>query len=321
MKKTPFILGTVAAATAAAAGAAAFVADKTYRVTCLHTDKQKQHDSNPHIEFGGEQYKDINPKLHELISEEENTPFEEIEIKSSHDETLLYGRLFRFTDSPIINIFFHGYRGTAFRDGCGGFEMSRDMGINALLVDQRANGRSGGNTITFGILERYDCLDWANYISKRFPDSKIVLSGVSLGAATVLNASDLDLPENVKCIIADCGFTSPKEIICKVAKEQGYPIKICYPLLKLSCKLRAGFDLDESSALEAVSNTKIPILIIHGDDDRYVPVEMGERLYDACASKKQFLKVHGAPHAASYMIDKDAYTKTAGDFIFKYCRE
>lgn len=322
MKKTPIIIGGVAAAlTAAAASAAAFVADKTYRVTCLHTDEQKEHDRNPHIEFGNEQYADINPKLHGIISSAEEAPFEEIRITSSRDGTELYGRLYLFSDSPVFNIFFHGYRGTALRDGCGGFEMCRDNGINALLVDQRANGNSGGNVITFGILERYDCLDWANYISGRFPGCKIALSGVSLGAATVLNASDLDLPENVKCIIGDCGFTSPKEIICKVATEQGYPAKLCYPLLKLSCKLRSGFDLDESSAIEAVSRTKIPILIIHGDDDRYVPFEMGERLYEACASEKQFLRVHGAPHAASYMVDKEAYTKTSLDFIRKYCGE
>ena len=296
-----------------------FVSDLTYKVTCYHSDEDKKRNSDPHIELGQKQYSDINPIMHELISAAESCECEKIEICSSRDGIKLVGRYYEFSDSNVLYIFFHGYRGTALRDGCGGFEMSKAAGRNILMVDQRANGLSDGNAITFGIMERHDCRDWVNYAVERFgKDVKIVLSGVSLGAATVLMASGLEMPENVKCIIADCGFSSPKEIICKVAHEQGYPEKLCYPLLKACCKSRAHFDLDETSAVEAVSKTKIPIMIIHGDDDRYVPIEMGHKIYDACASEKELVVIHGAPHAASYVVDKKTYTEAANRFIEKY---
>ncbi len=312
------ILGIAAALAVILIVLAILIANRTYNVTCYHSDSAKARHNDPHIEFGEEQYKNLTGRIHALVSSAEEEKAEDVKIRSSHDGTELYGRFYRFSDSNIVNIFFHGYRGTALRDGCGCFDMCRKNGMNALFVDQRANGRSGGNVITFGILERLDCRDWVNYINERFNgDVKIVLSGVSLGAATVLNASDLDL-KNVRCIIADCGFTSPKEIICKVASEGGYPVSICWPLLKISCKLRAHFDLEETSAVEAVAKTSIPIMIIHGDDDRYVPFEMGEKLYEACASEKRFLRVKGAPHAASYMVDTEGYVAASMEFIGKH---
>lgn len=316
------IAASVAAGAALGAAAALLIADKTYRVTVLQTEKQKKKNADPHIALGEEQYKDITPKMDKLICKAESEPFEWIEIRSSVDGTPLRGRFYRFSeDDSELSIFFHGYRGTALRDGCGGFRMSRDSKRNILLVDQRANGESGGNVITFGVLERIDCRDWCEYAVNRFGENlKIILSGVSLGAATVLMASDVGLPKNVKGIIADCGYSSPKEIICKVAKESGYPTSLCYPLLKLACRVRAGFDLDSASAEEAVRHTDIPILIIHGDDDRYVPCDMGYRIYDAIASKKELLIVPTAPHAAAYMVDERKYTETVDRFI-KECFE
>ena len=299
-----------------AAVLALLIANKTYQITCYQSDDKKRKNNDPHIELGGEQYESISPKMHELIAEAENTPCEWVEIKSSRDGTTLKGRYYKFSDDSPLVIFFHGYRGTALRDGCGGFKMAHDQKRNILMVDQRGNGKSGGNVITFGILERHDCRDWVNYATKRFgSDIKIILSGVSLGAATVLMSSDVGLPKNVKCIVADCGYSSPKEIICKVAKEGGFPTGICYPLLKLSCKLRSGFDLDEASAVKSVSNTDIPILIIHGDDDRYVPCDMAHKIYNACVSKKELLIIPTAPHAACYMVDEKKYVETAERFI------
>lgn len=313
---------SVAAGAAIGAAAALLIADKTYRVTCLQTDKQKKKNADPHIKLGSEQYEEITPKMQELVTEAESVPYEKVEISSSVDGTQLVGRLYRFSDDDSsLTIFFHGYRGTSLRDGCGGFKMSKEAKRNILLVDQRGNGESGGNVITFGVIERIDCRDWCEYAVKRFGEGlKIILSGVSLGAATVLMASDTGLPENVRGIIADCGYSSPKEIICKVAKEGGYPVSVCYPLLKLACKVRAGFDLDSASAEEAVKHTDIPILIIHGDDDRYVPCDMGYKIYDAIASKKELLIVPNAPHAAAYMVDEKKYVETVERFI-KECLE
>ena len=309
------ILIILAAVIVLAAAAAAYVAVKTFNITCFHSDAQKLRHNDPHIEMGGEQYASLMPVMHRLISDAESVPFEWVEIRSSRDGTVLKGRYYAFSDDGVLNIFFHGYKGTALRDGCGGFKMAREKGQNILLVDQRANGASGGNVITFGVNERYDCLDWVNYAVGRFGSGlKIVLSGVSLGAATVLMASDVGLPKNVKCILADCGYSSPKEIICKVAREGGYPASLCFPLLQIACKLRANLNLEESSAVESVKHTDIPILIIHGDDDRYVPCEMAYKIYDACVSKKELLIIPGAPHAAAYITDEKKYRETVDRF-------
>ncbi len=294
---------------------AVYVAVRTFRVTCYHSDAQKLRHNDPHIEMSGEQYAGMMPQMHGLVSEAESEPFEWVEIRSSRDGTLLKGRLYRFSDQKVINIFFHGYKGTSFRDGCGGFKMAKEKGQNILLADQRANGASGGNVIAFGVNERYDCLDWVNYAVGRFGDDlKVMLSGVSLGAATVLMASDVGLPKNVKGIVADCGYSSPKEIICKVAKEEGFPVALCWPLLKIACRIYAKLDLEEATAVNSVKRTDIPILIIHGDDDRYVPCEMAYKIYEACASKKELLIIPGAPHAAAFLADEKKYRETVDRF-------
>lgn len=322
LKAAAIAASVTAGVSAAGCAMAAIIADKTYKITVRQTDKQKQHNSNPHIEFGKEQYAELTPQIHKLVSEVESSAYEQVEIHSSHDGIALRGRLYTFKEGAPLCIFFHGYRGSAMRDGCGGFIIARSSGYNILMVDQRANGLSEGNVIAFGVLERLDCLDWCNYAVKRFgSELKIFLSGVSLGAATVLMASDTGLPKNVKCIVADCGYSSPKEIICKVAKEGGYPTSICYPLLKMSCKRRAGFDLDSASAIESVKHTDIPIMIIHGDDDRYVPCEMGRKIYEAIASEKELLIVHGAPHAAAYIVDEKAYTDAVNRFVGKWLNQ
>ena len=155
-----------------------------------------------------------------------DTPFEAVTIKS-HDNLKLFGRYYHFKDGAPIAILFHGYRSTPFRDGSGGFRVCRDYGLNVLLCDQRAHGKSEGKTITFGVKERLDCMEWIKYLKERFGnDIKLLLVGLSMGAATVMMASDIVPAENVKGIVADCGFSSPKEILTDVAKQMGADIII-----------------------------------------------------------------------------------------------
>ena len=147
-------------------------------------------------------------------------------------------------------------------------------------------------------------------------DVKIILSGVSMGASTVLMASELSLPENVIGIIADCPYSSPVEIIKSVAKHRRFNPKLIYPLVKISAKLFAGFDIDSASPVQAVKNTNIPVLIVHGDEDKFVPYHMGRKIFEACASEnKRFLTGKGADHALSYFCDVKGYTDAVGEFI------
>ena len=250
-----------------------------------------------------------------LAEKLDRTPFEPVTIVS-RDGLTLYGRFYRFTERNCVEILFHGWRSNALRDASGGAQMARDNGYNLLLVDQRAHGKSDGNTITFGILEKYDCLDWVAYTVDRFgADVKILLGGVSMGASTVLMASALPLPENVKAITADCGYTSPEAIIRKVCRDMGIPDRLGYPFVRMSARVFGGFSLRDGGAVEAVRTARVPIMIMHGEEDDFVPFSMCGEIFDACAApEKELLTIPRAGHGTAYFYDTERYAGTVGAF-------
>ncbi len=249
-----------------------------------------------------------------LIREMDAIPYERVFI-TAHDGVRLSARYYHVKDGAPLQIQFHGYRGTGVRDFSGGNKLAREMGFNTLLVDQRAHGRSGGHTITFGVRERYDCLSWTDYAVERFgPNVTIFLAGVSMGAATVLMASELPLPGNVAGIIADCPYTSPEAIIEKVCRDKKIPPSLGMPLLRLGARACGRFDLRAASALEAVRHTEIPILLIHGEADSFVPCDMSRELHDACAGPAWLLTVPGAGHGLSYIVNTGAYARAVESF-------
>lgn len=281
-----------------------------YRKAFL-SDRKRQEDWDGFIRRAGEE----GPQVRELMEQLKEITAEDVFI-NSFDGLKLHGRYYHVKDGAPLDIQFHGYNGNAMRDFCGGNKISRESGHNSLLIDQRAHGMSRGKTISFGINERKDCLSWVRYAVERFgEDTEIVLSGVSMGAATVLMASDLGLPKNVKAIVADCGYSSPKAIINKVMRDSGLPDKLMYPFVWLGAMVFGKFNLTESSAVSAVSESDVPILIIHGGADDFVPCYMAEEIYKACRSEKKLLIVPGAGHGMSYLVDKDLYEKTVKDFI------
>lgn len=237
---------------------------------------------------------------------------------TSYDGLKLYGKYYECQPGAPIELMFHGYRGLAERDLCGGVQRCFHLGRNALLVDQRSAGKSDGKVITFGIKERWDCVHWAEFMAKAFPDSKLILTGISMGASTVLMASALPLPQSVVGIIADCGFTSAKEIIQKVIRQLHLPAKLAYPFVRLGAILWGGFDPEESSAIEAVKMCRLPVFLAHGENDDYVPCQMSIDNYNACSAPKQLFTVPGAGHGLCYMIDKDGYLKALQEIEKQY---
>ena len=249
------------------------------------------------------------------------TPFEDVQIVSS-DSLKLYGRYYHMRDGAPVAIMFHGYRSNYCRDGNGGFQVALQYGLNVLMVDQRAHGKSEGNTITFGIKERHDCAMWVEYVKERFgSDVKIILIGLSMGAATVMMASDIVPYENVKGIIADCGYSSPKEILTEVAGQMKFPKKAAYILLKIGAMIFGGFNPDETSAVKALGNTKIPVLFIHGESDTFVPCQMSHDCHKACGSIKEIFTVPKATHGMSYYLDTEGYHRTVIDFLDKVLQD
>lgn len=266
----------------------------------------------------GKQYEAVADMMRKQVEDLEKRAYEQVFIQS-HDGLRLAARYYHESfDAPLI-IHFHGYRGCAVRDFSACSEMVLKEGYNALVVDQRGHGLSQGHTITFGIKERFDCKAWTEYAVSRFgPDVNIVLSGVSMGAATILMASDLKLPSNVCCIIADCPFSSPEKIIRKVCKMGKLPDRLLYPFVVMSALLFGKFRLWESSAVKAVENTKLPVLLIHGEADWFVPCDMSKEIYSHCNSDKRIVTVPLAGHGISYHTDTVRYEKEVCRFIKQY---
>lgn len=222
----------------------------------------------------GEQYDPLADEMTSLIKGALALPYEEVRTVS-RDGLSLYGRYYEISKDAPVQIMFHGYRSNAQRDFSGGVNLALENGNNVLLVDQRAHGKSEGSFLTFGVREREDCLVWIDYVLNRNgADTKIFLVGISMGAATVLMASELKLPANVKGIIADCPYSSPKEIIQKVIGEMKVPVKAGYFFVALGARIYGHFSPEDCCARDAVKHTKTPILLIHGEDDRFVPCEM-----------------------------------------------
>lgn len=262
------------------------------------------------------QYDPYRVKMKEIYHTLSERAFETVTI-SSHDGLTLSGRYYHVKDGAPLDIGFHGYRSHPLTDFSGGSELIFQMEHNLLLVDQRAQGNSSGRTITFGIQERQDVLSWIYYAINRFgKDTKILLYGVSMGAATVLMASELELPKNVKGIIADSPYASPMEIILNVGKKQNrcIPHMLIKPFVILGAKIFGGFDIQETDAIQAVKNATVPILIIHGEDDRYVPCEMSNITTHNPEIVTRYT-FPGAAHGISYLVDTQRYRKLVTEFL------
>ena len=263
----------------------------------------------------GEEYDCHAEKMKKWHSETLATPHTDYYI-TSFDGTRLHAKFYEYKASAPIELMFHGYRGTAERDLSGGMQRCFALGHSAFIVDQRGSGQSGGNVITFGIKERFDCIEWVRFIIKTFgQDVKIILAGISMGASTVLMAAGEELPENVVGVLADCPFSSAQDIIKKVIRQMGLPAEICYPLVRLGARLYGGFDLHETSAQTALESAKIPVIFFHGEADDFVPSEMSRINYEACASRKHIVTIPDAAHGLSYLIDPERYLSEMREFF------
>ena len=281
----------------------------------FYNPKPKNHDPERIDIPEGEIYEPYREMITDWVRWTRKLPQEDVEI-TSHDGLRLRGKYYEYAPGAPIELMFHGYRGNAERDLAGGVARCFALGRSVLMADQRSCGNSDGTTITFGIYEHLDCLRWVDYAVQRFgPDCKIILTGISMGASTVLMAAGKPLPRNVIGVLADCGFTTAREIMYEVIRQMGLPPKISYPFVKLGAKLFGGFDLDSYSALAAVGNIQVPVIFYHGTTDDFVPCAMSEKLYEACNARKRLVKVPDAGHGLAFPVDQDGYLQSLGEFF------
>lgn len=305
---------TVLVIVAAAALMTAAIAYVCYRMA-FYNPKPKHVDPERIDIPEGEIYEVFRDRMTDWVRWTRSLPREDVEIRS-FDGLTLRGKYYEYAPGAPMELMFHGYRGNAERDLSGGVYRCFALGRSVLIVDQRSCGNSEGDTITFGIKEHRDCLAWLDYAVKRFgPEQKIILTGISMGASTVLMAAGRELPSNVIGVLADCGYTTAREIMMEVIRQMKLPPKLCYPFVRLGAKLYAGFDPDGYSALEAAPKIRVPVIFFHGDADDFVPCSMSRKNFDACTGRKKLVLVPGAGHGLAFPVDEESYLQELRTFF------
>ena len=214
----------------------------------------------------------------------------------------------------------HGYTDNAIRMLMIGYLYNHDLKYNILLPDLQYHGLSEGNAIQMGWKDRLDVMEWRNLLIEKYgPETKLVVHGISMGAATTMMLAGEKHPPHVKCFIADCGYTT-------VWDEFSQELKIRFnlpefPIIHLTswlCKLKYGWDFKEASALASVQKSSLPMFFIHGDADTFVPTWMVYPLYDAKSEPKELWIVPGVEHAEAFLKEQLEYTRRIKNFITPY---
>lgn len=241
---------------------------------------------------------------------------------TSHDGLRLHGLWIPAENARGTVLMAHGYRSTMLIDCHLGFELFHRLGWNILVPEQRTHGQSQGRFITFGVKESRDMEGWIRYHNRHLFHGPMLLFGISMGASTMLYLADQELPPNVRGIIADCGFTSPAAILSSVYKNVIHlPPQPTLWAAELFARFFAGFSLWQKDSRKTLRNSRLPVLLIHGKEDGFVPCEMTEQAYKACKEPKEMLLVDGAEHGLSFLTDGFRYTATVIRFIEKYVEE
>lgn len=317
MKKSTklVLLGTGIAAIGTVATAAAVSYKTTKALVSTALDREVPKSMKNKKLYKAEMDETLLSELKEKAERLQNSGCETVEI-IGHDGKKLIGHWHHQKDDKRIIIAMHGWRSSWTTDFAGIFDFWHNQNCSVLYAEQRAQNDSDGDYMGFGMLERYDCLDWINWVNEHNENNlPVYLAGVSMGASTVLMTSGFKLPKNVCGIMADCGFTSAKAIWKHVAENN---IHVSYNLhsrtIEDLVKKKIKIGSEDYTTLDALKENKIPVLFVHGTEDDFVPIEMTYENYKACVAPKKLLVVPGATHAMSYIVDQAGYEKTVKEF-------
>lgn len=305
---------------AAAVGAAAYASTKYLIKVALDREQPKL----GKMEKAKQQlrgYKDCAAFLDEMMAGSERletTPHDTVQI-TSYDGQTLVGHWFACENPKRVIVAMHGWRSCWSTDFGTVADFWRKNGCSVLYAEQRGQGSSGGAYMGFGMMERYDCLEWVRWVNTHCRELPVYLAGVSMGATTVLMAAELELPENVRGIMADCGFTSAHDIFKHVAEKNLHlPYHIHSNAADTLCRERIRMGTRDCSTVDALKHSKVPVLLAHGTEDHFVPVEMTYENYRACTAPKHLLIVPGADHGMSHFTEKERYEQAVLDFWRRY---
>lgn len=310
------LLGAGAAAlVAAGAAATVYCASRMLLGVALNREAPAVLEREREKLTGGDQWQALSARLDTAARRLRSCGCVRVEL-TARDGTTLVGHWYENPDARRVVVAMHGWRSSWCQDFGLIAPFFHDNGCSVLYAEQRGQQESGGEMMTFGHLERYDCLDWALWVQEHgMPGLPVYLAGISMGATTVLLAAGEQLPACVRGVVADCGFTRPHDIWRHVAENN---LHLRYGLHRFFvhrlCRKRLQDDLEAVSTVEAMKKCTVPVLFIHGTDDRFVPVEMTYENYLACAAPRQLLIVPGAGHGMSWYTDPVRYKQTLLQF-------
>ena len=159
---------------------------------------------------------------------------------------------------------------------------------NILAPDARGYGMSEGRYTSLGWNEHYDLISWINYLLNIDRDAQIVLYGVSVGAAAVMNALGDYIPSNVKCAVEDGGFSDISQLLLNniqhYCRINGKPFM---PGIDLYVKNILHFSLNDVSTARQLKQSSTPILFMHNMNDERIPASMVFDNYYSCSSEKE----------------------------------
>ena len=313
MKKKTIVMGALGTA-ALAATAVAGVAGYFYQIVLPRNSKV--------IKKPEEGVYSDDPDKQEAYEEAklwlDNIEKEELEIKSFDDLRLHATFIPAESYTTVTVVLVHGFRANWFKDFGLMLKFYHNLGVNILLPDDRGHGKSEGDYIGFGYHDHFDVEKWVDYLIIRFGSkSSVFLHGVSMGAATVMIASGDELPEQVKGIIEDCGYSTLKKQLSHSFKGgKKIPVAPFINIVSAVAKKKAGYKFSDCNSMAALKRATLPYLFIHGDVDDVVPTYMAYENFEACASEdKALVLIEGAGHAENYYVDKSAYEEAVANFI------
>ena len=254
--------------------------------------------------------KDKNTYNPETNRKHENNPDIQTVTMQTFDNISLLGHWYPCEDAERTVICMHGWHGSWLKDFGDIIDFLHESHCNILLPDERGQNSSEGSFMGFALLERYDCLEWIKWVNNKVsPDLPVYIYGVSMGSATVMMTSALDLPGNVKGVIADCGFTSPQDIWRYLTnKTMHLPYgKLMELLTERRYAGRTGIKGTKYSSVDALQDCDIPVLFVHGSEDDFVPTKMTYINFEAFNGEKEMLIINGAGHAVNYRTDPESY--------------
>ena len=239
----------------------------------------------------------------------------------SYDHLSLHGQYLTQKNARGTMLLVHGFQSSGEGDFSCVLKEYYTMGFNLLVIDQRGSLQSQGEYLTMGVRERQDVRSWCIWLLQRMGEKHpVVLDGISMGGATVLMASGLDLPRNVRGIIADCPFTSPRDIFEHVMSTSiNLPTWLLWGA-DICCRIMAGFSIDGARTTDALRQSDLPLLIAHGEADDFVPCRMGVESFNAAVTEdKQLITVPGAGHGMSYLVDREQMQAALVAFLDRLC--